>query len=211
MKIDRSMMIGLLDNEISYNNFFGLFWDKLSQSDKNNIYKYCQIRKGIISTSHDDENSILMEIVSELAEITLEWEYRIPRKEMYKDQGLFYEKYQDRFNALYDEIENRLLTQDIEVKRTSVKIKDRRVKLIEGKFYVKKTSFVTYEQAKHYAIFLSIVLKNKGKLIYVSSVEEAIRMHNQEEGKSNDEWLKICWGRNLHRFLHTKNIYALNF
>jgi len=76
-------------------------------------------------------------------------------------------------------------------------------------YTVKGTFFKNYDHAKLYAFYVAIVLKNHGKLIYINSVEEAINEHNRLEGKTNDEWLRLCWKRNANCYLHTKNIYAL--
>lgn len=51
-----------------------------------------------------------MEIVCELADTALVSEYGIPLDNMSDENRSFYEEYQDRFNDLYDEIEERLLT-----------------------------------------------------------------------------------------------------
>ena len=50
-----------------------------------------------------------MEIISELADLQLEAEYNKDREDMCDENGSFYKEYQDRFNDIYDDIEDRLL------------------------------------------------------------------------------------------------------
>ncbi len=88
---------------------FRMFWKKLAQSDRDNMYQYWQYRTGVIELSDDDANSLQMEIICELADIALETEYGKSCEDMCDDNGSFYEEYQDRFNDLYDDIEDRLL------------------------------------------------------------------------------------------------------
>ena len=89
-----------------------MFWNKLSQIDKSNIHIYWQYRIGNIELSKDDANSLLMEVICELTDIALEYEFCISIEDMCNEEGCFYEKYQDRFNSLYDEIENILISYD---------------------------------------------------------------------------------------------------
>ncbi|MPL86363.1 hypothetical protein SDC9_32343 [bioreactor metagenome] len=79
-----------------------LFWQNLPASDRQNIYRWQQ--------AEGEKHSLLMEIVCELADTALVSEYGIPLDDMSDENGSFYEEYQDRFNDLYDEIEERLLT-----------------------------------------------------------------------------------------------------
>lgn len=53
-----------------------------------------------------------MEIICELADIALEKEYSMPREKMCDRHGSFLEKYQDSFNNLYDNIEDRIVSYD---------------------------------------------------------------------------------------------------
>ena len=41
------------------------------------------------------------------------WKHRKDRAEMYDNNGSFYEEYQDRFNDIYDDIEERLLDNEL--------------------------------------------------------------------------------------------------
>ena len=54
-----------------------------------------------------------MEIICELADLQLEQEYGKDREDMCDENGSFYEEYQDRFNNIYDDIEERLLDKEI--------------------------------------------------------------------------------------------------
>lgn len=84
-------------------------WHKLHEDDRNNITKYRKYRKGTIKLSEDEANSLQMEIICELAEAIMETEFCKSREDMYDENGSYYEEYQDRFNTLYDEIEDKLL------------------------------------------------------------------------------------------------------
>jgi hypothetical protein len=114
MNTNKSKTIALvrISNKTTTNYSYRMFWNKLHESDRNNIRKYRQYKKGIINLSEDDANSLQMEIISELAEIVLENEFGKSSEDMYDDNGSFYEEYQDRFNELYDDIEDKLLNCD---------------------------------------------------------------------------------------------------
>ncbi len=87
-----------------------VLWQNLPDSDRRNIYQWQQAEAGNTELCKDDIHSLLMEIVCELADTALVSEYGIPLDDMTNEDGSFYEKYQDRFNDLYDEIEERLST-----------------------------------------------------------------------------------------------------
>lgn len=89
-----------------------VFWQELSYSDRVNIYEYFLIRTGKIHKDEDDANSLLMEIICEMADLRLENEFKISREDMCTKHGTFKEKYQDRFNDLYDDIEEELINHD---------------------------------------------------------------------------------------------------
>jgi hypothetical protein len=114
MNTNKSKTIALvgLSNKTTTNYSYRTFWKKLHESDRNNIRKYRQYRKGIINLSEDDANSLQMEIISELADVVLENEFGKSCEDMCDDNGSFYEEYQDRFNELYDDIEDKLLNCD---------------------------------------------------------------------------------------------------
>lgn len=105
LKMDVKSLITDIYDEAEAN----VFWQNLSASDKQNIYQWQQAETGNIDLSEDEKGSLLMEIICELADITLVSEYGISFDDMFDENGSFYEEYQDRFNDLYDEIEERLL------------------------------------------------------------------------------------------------------
>lgn len=105
LKMDVKSLITDIYDEAEAN----VFWQNLSASDKQNIYQWQQVETGNIDLSEDEKGSLLMEIICELADITLVSEYGISFDDMFDENGSFYEEYQDRFNDLYDEIEERLL------------------------------------------------------------------------------------------------------
>lgn len=83
--------------------------NRLDKYDHSIIHQYIQYREGIISLIPDDANSLQMELISQVADILLEQEFGIPSDEMFDENGQFYEKYQDRFNDLYDDLEEELI------------------------------------------------------------------------------------------------------
>lgn len=99
------LIIGIYDEDEA-----DIFWKHLFVSDQQNIYQWRQAEAGNIDLCEDDKHSLLMEIVSELAELTMEREFNVSSDEMYNEEGNYLEKFQDRFNDLYDEIEDRLST-----------------------------------------------------------------------------------------------------
>jgi hypothetical protein len=101
----KSLITGIYDEDEA-----DIFWKHLFVSDKQNIYQWRQAEAGNTGLCEDDKHSLLMEIICELADIALVSEYSIPLDDMTDEDGSFYEEYQDRFNNLYDEIEDRLLT-----------------------------------------------------------------------------------------------------
>ena len=106
---DTKARLSGINDETTSDYHYQMFWDKLSQSDRNNLHLYWQYRKGIVSLSDDDANSLQMEIISEQADIALENGTGKSIDDMCNDEGSFYEEYQDKFNDLYDDIEDRLL------------------------------------------------------------------------------------------------------
>lgn len=88
------------------------FWLSLHPSDRKSLYDYWRAKTGQTTMQADDLHCLQMEIISELAESAMEQEFNISSDGMYNEDGNFYEKFQDRFNDLYDEIEDRLLNHD---------------------------------------------------------------------------------------------------
>jgi len=106
-KIIATIFTGINQEKVS--NFYSSLWNKLHESDRNNILQYQQYKEGVINLSKDEVNSLQMEIICELTEFVMEAEFGKSREDMYDKDGSYYEKYQDRFNCLYDEIEDELL------------------------------------------------------------------------------------------------------
>lgn len=88
------------------------FWLSLHPSNRKSLYNYWRAKTGQTTMQADDLHSLQMEIICELAELTMEHEFNVSRNDMYNKDGNYYEKYQDRFNDLYDEVEDRLLNHD---------------------------------------------------------------------------------------------------
>lgn len=86
--------------------------NSIKNSENKTIQNYIDYRKGIIQLYEDAANSLLMEIICDMADEALEKEFGIPVEDMCNEEGSFYEKYQDRFNDLYDDIEEQLLIYD---------------------------------------------------------------------------------------------------
>lgn len=113
MPVETKAVISGMDSHVASDYHYRIFWNKIQQSDKENIHQYWKHRKGIITLDSDDANSLQMEIICELAELRLEQEYDKDREDMCDENGSFYEEYQDRFNDIYDEIEERLLNNEL--------------------------------------------------------------------------------------------------
>lgn len=113
MSVEAKAVISGVDSHITSDYHSRMFWNKIQQSDKENIYQYWKHREGIITLDSDDVNSLQMEIICELAELQLEREYDKDRENMCDENGSFYEEHQDRFNDIYDEIEERLLNNEL--------------------------------------------------------------------------------------------------
>jgi len=110
LSIETKNLFSGMNSQETNNDNNSAFWLKLQLSDKRNIYKYWQYRKGIIQMDDDDANSLLMEIICELVDLKLEKNYGKPREDMCNDEGCFHEKYQESFNDLYDDIEDLFLS-----------------------------------------------------------------------------------------------------
>ena len=102
-----------IDSQTATDYHYRMFWNKIQRSDKDNIHQYWKHRKGIITLDSDDAHSLQMEIICELADLQLEQEYGKDREDMCDENGSFYEEYQDRFNNIYDDIEERLLDNEL--------------------------------------------------------------------------------------------------
>lgn len=113
MTNETKFLISGIDSQAEAEYNYRMFWSKLQQSDKTSIHRYWRHRKGFTRLDEDDAHSLLMEIISELADLQLEQEYNKSREDMCDENGSFYEEYQDRFNDIYDDIETRLLDNEL--------------------------------------------------------------------------------------------------
>jgi len=113
MTAETKAIISGIDPQTATDYHYRTFWGKVQQSDKDNLHQYWKHRKGIITLDEDDTHSLLMEIISELADLQLEREYGKDREDMCDENGSFFEEYQDRFNCIYDDIEDRLLNNEL--------------------------------------------------------------------------------------------------
>lgn len=98
-----------MDCERASSYHYRIFWKKVESGNRILLFEYWKYRKGMIELSEDEAHSLQMEVISELCEIKLEFEFGIPSNEMYNDDGNYFEVFQDRFNDLYDDLEDRLL------------------------------------------------------------------------------------------------------
>lgn len=102
-------LFSCLNDDIASEYYYRVFWNKLDRTVRNNLHQYRQYKKEVIKLSEDEANSLLMGIICELADIALETEFGKSREDMCDNDGSFYEEYQDRFNDLYDDMEDRIL------------------------------------------------------------------------------------------------------
>ncbi len=89
------------------------FWSNLSEDIQHCIYIWTQTRLGKTNLEEDELQSLLTKLVCDLADIKLAAEYNISVDELdtLADEDCAYlEEYQDKFNKLYDDIENSLLS-----------------------------------------------------------------------------------------------------
>lgn len=84
------------------------FWQKLDENMKSLIHDYCIQKANDGTLDEDAKRSMVIEIVSEIADHTLCSQTGILLENMCNSDGEFLEQFQDRFNKIYDEIENRL-------------------------------------------------------------------------------------------------------
>ena len=108
MPVETKAIITGMDSHVASDYHYRMFWKKVQQSDKENMHQYWKHRNGIITLDPDDAHSLQMEIICELSDLQLEQEYSKDREDMCDENGSFYEEYQDRFNDIYDEIEERI-------------------------------------------------------------------------------------------------------
>lgn len=82
-------------------------WQVLDENMKSLIHYYCIQKANGGTMDEDAKRSMVIEIVSEIADHTLCSLTGIPLEDMCNSDGGFLEQYQDLFNKIYDEIENK--------------------------------------------------------------------------------------------------------
>ncbi|MFS2717032.1 hypothetical protein AAH068_19180 [Bacteroides uniformis] len=70
------------------------------------IYRLYLYKSGKLPENKDEERSLTIGIVSELADLALVNQHGKPLEEMCNDNGEFLEEYQEQFNRIYDKIED---------------------------------------------------------------------------------------------------------
>ena len=73
------------------------------QVEFSRLYLY---KSGKLPENKDEERSLTIGIVSELADLALVNQHGKPLEEMCNDNGEFLEEYQEQFNRIYDKIED---------------------------------------------------------------------------------------------------------
>lgn len=89
------------------------FWSNLSEDTQHCIYIWTQTRFGKTNLEEGELQSFFTKLVCDLADIKLAAECNISVDELdtlVDEDGAYLEKYQDKFNKLYDDIENSLLS-----------------------------------------------------------------------------------------------------
>ena len=104
----KALFSGIYEDTPTQNN--RKFWLSVHPTYRSEMFAWWIAKTGKVKCSEDYEHEMFMEIVSELAELTMEREFNVSSDEMYNKEGNYLEKFQDRFNDLYDEIEDRLST-----------------------------------------------------------------------------------------------------
>lgn len=82
------------------------FWQRTDGQLRKEIYRLYLFKSGKLPHSRDEERSLTIEIVSELADLALVNQHGIPLEDMCNDDGEFLEEYQEQFNRIYDKIED---------------------------------------------------------------------------------------------------------
>ena len=83
------------------------FHEKMHISDKTNVYNYAQSHE--VPINDEAKCDLLKEICGELAEKILASKHGVSTNDLFDEDGSFYEKFQDEFNRLYDQIEEQMM------------------------------------------------------------------------------------------------------
>lgn len=82
------------------------FWQQADGYLQKEIYRLYLHQSGKFPENKDEERSLTIGIVSELADLALVNQHGKPLEEMCNDDGEFQEEYQEQFNRIYDKIED---------------------------------------------------------------------------------------------------------
>lgn len=103
----------------------GLADDCWQQTDgylQKEIYRLYLHQSGKLPKNEDEERSLTIGIVSELADLALVNQHGKPLEEMCNDDGEFLEEYQEQFNRIYDKIEDAVTHFDYGIRHLPIKI-----------------------------------------------------------------------------------------
>lgn len=82
------------------------FWQQADGYLQKEIYRLYLHQSGKLLENKDEERSLTIRIVSELADLALVNQHGKTLEEMCNDDGEFLEEYQEQFNRIYDKIED---------------------------------------------------------------------------------------------------------
>lgn len=88
------------------------FWQQADRQFHTDIHKLYLLKSGELPENTDEERSLLIGIVSELADLVLVNRHGIPLEDMCNDDGEFLEEYQEQFNQIYDKMEDAVICFD---------------------------------------------------------------------------------------------------
>lgn len=108
LSIECKSLFSGIDSEKASAYHYRKFWRQVESGNRVLLFTYWKYRKGMIELPKEEAHSLQMEIISELCEIKLEFEFGIPNTDMYNDDGYYYEVFHDRLMELYDDLEERL-------------------------------------------------------------------------------------------------------
>lgn len=109
LSVECKSLFSGIDSERASAYHYRRFWKQVESGNRVLLFTYWKYRTGMIQLSEEVAHSLQMEIISELCELKLEFEFGLPSSEMYNDEGQYFDNYQDRFNDLYDDLEERLM------------------------------------------------------------------------------------------------------
>lgn len=102
--------------------FVNDFWGRADGQLQEEIYRLYLHQSGKLPENKDEERSLTIGIVSELADLALVKQHGIPLEEMCNDDGEFLDEYQEQFNRIYDKIEDVVTRFDCGIRHLPIKI-----------------------------------------------------------------------------------------